>query len=340
MAEQAVETKPVVALTGTQKAAILIMSVGTKSAAEMMKSLKEKEIEQITLEIARMKNIRPEMVDTVLQEYYTLMEVKQYVINGGVDYAQQLISELGGNSEKMLKKLKAQSGSTVFEEFQETKITQIASFIQNEHPQVAALIFSQLRVEKTAEILGLLDKELQGEITYRLAMMDKISGDVIEEIEEVIKEHMGGMDTLGDRVKSGTNIVAQILNGADISVEKNVLEAIEERDAKVAQEIKEQMFLFEDVVHFDDKTVQLIINEMEKADLVLGLKGVDEAISQKFLGNMSSRAADMLREDMEAMGPVPLKDVKDAQNRIIKKIKELEDAGQISTRMNEEEVVE
>lgn len=328
-------------LTGPQKAAILIMSVGTKSATEMMKSLTEKEIEQITLEIARMKNIRPEMVDSVLQEYYTLMEVKQYVINGGMDYAQQLLNELGGDSEKMMKKLRAQSGSTVFKEFQETKTTQIADFIKNEHPQVAALIFSQLRVEKTAEILALLDKEMQGEITYRLAMMESISPDVIDEIEEVIKEHMGGMDNLGDRVKSGTSIVAQILNGADVKVEKNVLEAIDERDPDVAQEIKEQMFLFEDIAHFDDKTIQIVINELDKQDMVLGLKGVVEEITSKFLSNMSSRAADMLREDMDALGPVPLKEVKDAQNRIIKKIKALEDAGQISTRVSgEEEVVE
>jgi flagellar motor switch protein FliG len=328
-------------LTGPQKAAILIMSVGTKSATEMMKSLTEKEIEQITLEIARMKNIRPEMVDSVLQEYYTLMEVKQYVINGGMDYAQQLLNELGGDSEKMMKKLRAQSGSTVFKEFQETKTSQIADFIRGEHPQVAALIFSQLRVEKTAEILALLDKEMQGEITYRLAMMESISPDVIDEIEEVIKEHMGGMDNLGDRVKSGTSIVAQILNGADVKVEKNVLEAIDERDPDVAQEIKEQMFLFEDIAHFDDKTIQIVINELDKQDMVLGLKGVVDEITSKFLSNMSSRAADMLREDMDALGPVPLKEVKDAQNRIIKKIKALEDAGQISTRQaGEEEVVE
>ncbi len=339
--ETADSTAEAVNLTGPQKAAILIMSVGTKSATEMMKSLSEKEIEQITLEIARMKNIRPEMVDAVLQEYFTLMEVKQYVINGGMDYAQQLLTELGGDSEKMMKKLRAQSGSTVFKEFQETKTAQIADFIKNEHPQVAALIFSQLRVEKTAEILALLDKELQGEITYRLAMMDKISSDVIDEIEEVIKEHMGGMDNLGDRIKAGTNIVAQILNGADVNVEKNVLEAIEGRDPDVAQEIKEQMFLFEDIAQFDDKTVQIVINELDKQDMVMGLKGVDEELSSKFLSNMSSRAADMLREDMEALGPVPLKDVKDAQNRIIKKIKDLEEAGQISTRQaGEEEVVE
>lgn len=328
-------------LTGTQKAAILIMSIGSKSAAEMMKSLTEKEIEKITLEIARMRSVKPEIVDAVLQEYYTLMEVKKHMLKGGMEHAEELLSHLGADNEQMRKRLKAASGSKVFEEFQEAKITQIASFIQNEHPQVAALIFSQLRVEKSAEILSHLTPELQTEIVYRLAMMDKISHEVIEEVEEVIKEYMGGMDTMGDRVKSGTAIVAQMLNGADISVERNVLSGIQERDENVAQEIKEQMFMFEDILQFDDRTIQVIIGEIEKADLVMGLKGVMEELVNKILGNMSSRAADMLREDMEALGPVPLKEVKDAQNRIIKKIKELEDKGQITTRKaGEEEVVE
>ncbi|MTI86489.1 MAG: flagellar motor switch protein FliG [Balneolaceae bacterium] len=330
-------------LNGYQKAAVLIMSIGSKASATMMRSLNQKEVEKVTMEVARMKDVKAEIVDAVLNEYHSLMEVKQYMLKGGVGYAEELLAELGdsANSEQMMKRLRAQSGSTVFDEFQQTKITQIANFIQNEHPQVAALIFSQLQVEKSAEILGHLDEKLQGEIIFRLASMDKISAEVIEEVEEVIKEHLGGMDTMGDRIKSGTNIVAQILNGAEITVERNVLEDIMERDYDMASEIKEQMFLFEDILHFDDRTVQLIINEMEKADLVMGLKGVDEGLSAKFLGNMSSRAADMLREDMDALGPVPLKDVKDAQQRIIKKIKELEEDGQITTRkMDEEEIVE
>ncbi|MCC5914341.1 MAG: flagellar motor switch protein FliG [Balneolaceae bacterium] len=330
-------------LTGVQKAAVFVITVGTKTATEMLKSLKDKEIEQITLEIAKMKNVKPEVVDDVLREYYSIMEAKRYILEGGYDYAESLLAHLGGNaaSEKMLRKLKAQSGTTVFDDFQDSKITQITNFIQNEHPQVAALIFSQLHVDKSAEILSHLDKELQGEIIYRLASMDKISSEVIEEIEEVIKEQMGGMDTLGDRVKSGTATVAQILNEAEIDVERTVLEAIQERDPQMADDIKEQMFLFEDIIHFNDKTVQLIINEMEKADLVMGLKGVDEALSNKFLKNMSNRAAAMLQEDMEALGPVALKDVKEAQQRIIKKIKQLEEEGQITTRkMDEEEIVE
>ncbi|HKL14166.1 MAG TPA: flagellar motor switch protein FliG [Balneolaceae bacterium] len=330
-------------LTGAQKAAVFIITVGKQTASEMMKCLKQKEVEQIMLEIAKMRNVKTEVVDSVLKEFYKMMEAKQYILEGGFDYASDLLNEMGGgeNSEKMLRKLKAQSGTSVFDEFQETKITQIANFIQNEHPQVAALIFSQLQMDKAAEILVHLEPEMQGEIMYRLASMDKISSEVIEEIEEVIKEQMGGMDALGDRVKSGTATVAQILNEAEITVERQVLDSIMERDGKMADEIKEQMFLFEDIIHFDDRTVQLIINEMEKADMVMGLKGVGEELAQKFLGNMSNRAADMLREDMEALGPVPLKDVKDAQSRIIKKIKELEDDGQISTRkMEEEEIVE
>ncbi|HKL15256.1 MAG TPA: flagellar motor switch protein FliG [Balneolaceae bacterium] len=330
-------------LTGAQKAAVFIITVGKQTASEMMKCLKHKEVEQIMLEIAKMRNVKTEVVDAVLKEFYKMMEAKQYILEGGFDYANELLNEMGGgeNSEKMLRKLKAQSGTSVFDEFQETKITQIANFIQNEHPQVAALIFSQLQMDKAAEILVHLEPEMQGEIMYRLASMDKISSEVIEEIEEVIKEQMGGMDALGDRVKSGTATVAQILNEAEITVERHVLDSIKERDGKMADDIKEQMFLFEDILHFDDRTVQLIINEMEKADMVMGLKGVGEELAQKFLGNMSNRAADMLREDMEALGPVPLKDVKDAQSRIIKKIKELEDDGQISTRkMEEEEIVE
>lgn len=331
-------------LSGAQKAAVFVITIGTQAASEMLKSLKPAEVEEVTIEIAKIKNVKADVVDAVLKDFYQMMEAKRYILEGGFEYAEEVLSKLGGdeNSEKMLRKLKASSGSTsVFDEFQEGKITQITNFIQNEHPQVAALIFSQLHVDKSAEILVHLDDELQGEIMYRLASMEKISAEVIEEIEEVIKEQMGGMDSLGDRVKSGTHTVAQILNEAEISVERHVLDSIQARDTQMADDIKEQMFLFEDIVYFDDRTVQLIINEMEKTDLVMGLKGVEGELADKFLGNMSNRAANMLREDMEALGPVPLKDVKEAQSRMIKKIKELEEDGQITTRkMEEEEIVE
>jgi len=330
-------------LTGAEKAAIFITNLGTKNATPLFRYMKEKEIEAVTLAIAGMDNIKPNVVDSVMSEYYRMMSNDQLLLEGGQEYANQLLEELGDDidSEKVRQKLKANSENTAFADFQESKITQITNFLKNEHPQVIALIFSQLDEKRTAEILGHLDGDLQAEVIYRLTTMEKISTDVIEEIEEVIKEQMGGMYTVGDRIKSGTGAVAQILNEAEIAVERHILGKIQERDAQLADDIKQQMFLFEDILYFNDRTVQTIINEMEKTDLVMGLKGVDEDVKKKFLDNMSDRAGAMLQEDMDALGPVPLKDVKEAQSRIIRKIKQLEEEGQITTRkMGEEEIVE
>lgn len=330
-------------LTGAEKAAIFITNLGMKYASPLFQYMKEDEIEAITLAIAGMDNIKPRVVQSVMNEYYRMMSNEELLLEGGEDYANQLLEELGDNvdSDKVRQKLKANSESTAFDDFQDSKITQITNFLKNEHPQVIALIFSQLDEKRTAEILGHLDGDLQAEVIYRLTTMEKISSEVIEEIEEVIKEQMGGMYTVGDRIKSGTDAVAQILNEAEIAVERHILGKIEERDAQMADDIKQQMFLFEDIIHFNDRTVQTIINEMEKADLVMGLKGVDEQVKKKFLDNMSDRAGAMLQEDMDALGPVPLKDVKEAQSRIIRKIKKLEETGQITTRkMGEEEIVE
>lgn len=330
-------------LTGAEKAAIFITNLGMKNATPLFKYMKEKEIEAITIAIAGMDNIKPNVVDSVMSEYYRMMSNDELMLEGGQDYANQLLEELGDDidSDKVRQKLKANSENTAFADFQESKITQITNFLKNEHPQVIALIFSQLDEKRTAEILGHLEGDLQAEVIYRLTTMEKISTEVIEEIEEVIKEQMGGMYTVGDRIKSGTDAVAQILNEAEIAVERHILGKIEERDAQMADDIKQQMFLFEDIIHFNDRTVQTIINEMEKSDLVMGLKGVDEQVKETFLENMSDRAGAMLQEDMDALGPVPLKDVKEAQSRIIRKIKQLEEEGQITTRkMGEEEIVE
>jgi len=342
--EKETAPSPLEGLTGLQKAAIFIISIGTRSAAQILKNMQEREVEEITMEIAAMRSVNPDISEAVLNEFYHTIKAKKFLLEGGYGYAEKLLTQVGAgiDSRKVLDRLREEShSSSIFEEFQDSKMNQITSFIQNEHPQVAALIFSQLDVERSSEILAHLDQDLQAEIIYRLASMDKISTEVIEEIEEVIREQMGGIHAMRDRVKSGTQTVAQILNEADITVERNIIENLEKRNAQLADEIKEQMLLFEDIADFDDRTVQVIINEMEKTDLVMGLKGVSEELSEKFLSNMSARAADMLQEDMEALGPVPLKDVKEAQQRIIRKIKDLEEEGEITTRkVDEEEVVE
>lgn len=330
-------------LNGIQKAAVLMVTLGTRPAADILRTLTEQEVEAITLEIANMRNVDSDVVFGVLKEYYHAMVARNYTLEGGYDKARELLGLLGSkiDIDKVMRILKENTELTVFEQFQENKVQQIANFIQNEHPQVAALIFSQLRVERIAEILEHLEPEFQADVIYRLAAMDKITSEVVHEIEGVIKEQMGGMDALGDQVRSGTQTVAQILNEADMAVEKNVLDEIEERDPQMAEDIKEKMFLFEDIGTFDDRTLQLVIGELDWNDLVMGLKGVYDDLLNKFTFNMSTRASDMLGEDMAALGPVPVKEVKEAQQRIIRKIKELEEDGQIVIRKGADvEVVE
>lgn len=330
-------------LNGVQKIAVLMVTLGTKTAADMLRALSEQEVEAITLEIANMRNVDSDVVFGVLKEYYHAMVARSYTLEGGYDKARELLGLLGSkiDIDKVMRILKENTELTVFEQFQENKVSQIANFIKNEHPQVAALIFSQLRVDRIAEILEHLEPDFQADVIYRLAAMDKITSEVVREIEGVIKEQMGGMDALGDQVRSGTQTVAQILNEADITVEKNVLEEIEERDPQMADDIKEKMFLFEDIGTFDDRTLQLVIGELDWNDMVMGLKGIHDDLFNKFTYNMSTRASDMLEEDMAALGPVPVKEVKEAQQRIIRRIRELEGDSQIVIRKGGDvEVVE
>lgn len=329
-------------LTGIQKAAVLMISLGLETASKILKKLNDKEVEAITLEIANIKNLSPEVADAVVKEFRSKMSHKEYSLQGGIDYAKGVITgSRGKDASDLFRKIETRTGTNVFGVFQTSEINSIVQFIQSEHPQVAALIISQIKPERAAEILSYLSEELQADISYRLASLDKIASEVIDVIEDVIKEHMGGMDALGDRVKGGATTVAHILNEANVNVEKNVMKHIEERDPLLAQKIRNQMFLFEDITHLDDRTLRLIINEIDKADLVLGLKGVSEHLVNKFMSNMSARAVEMMQEDMDALGPVHVKEVEKAQQRIIQKIKQLEDAGQISTRKTaESELVE
>lgn len=330
-------------LNGIQKVAVLMISLGVESASSILKTLRDHEVEKITLEIANMRNLSPDVADTVVSEFYDMMQTSQFMLEGGLDYARGVLVESRGAKEagELMRKIETLTGTNVFGVFQSSEINNIVQFLTSEHPQVAALIISQLKPERSAEIFSYLSESLQAEIAYRLASMDKISPEVIDEVEAVIKEHIGGVDALGDRVKGGPTAVAHILNEANVSVEKNVMRNIEDRDPQLAQKIRQQMFLFEDIAHFDDRVVRLIINELDKADLVLGLKGVSEDLVNKFLTNMSSRAVEMMKEDMEALGPVHIKEVEKAQQRIIQKIKQLEEAGQISTRKtSSDELVE
>lgn len=331
-------------LTGTQKVAVLLISLGVEKASTILKELSDEEVEAITLEIANMENISPEVVNEVISEFHSLMHSKQFILEGGMEYARHVLTETkGGRREvrSMMKRLESKTGNDTFGLFQSAETSQIVQFLQSEHPQIAAVILAHLNVNRAAEILGKLEPKFQGEVSIRMANMGNISADVIEEIEEVIRDQVSTTYTQAENIRRGSSAVADILNEADIATERMVLENIERLDPKLAQEIKNQMFLFEDILDIDDRDVQVIIGSVQRNDLVMGLKGVDDKLIQKVLNNMSSRAREMFMEDMEATGQVHKKQVEEAQQRIVIEIKRLEEEGQISTRKApEEEMVE
>lgn len=329
-------------LTNTQRVAVLLISLGVEKASMILRELKDDEVEKITLEIANMENVSPEVVDEVVKEFHTLMRSKRFVLEGGMEYARHVLTETKGQQEisGMMKRLESKTGNDTFGLFQSAETSQIVQFLQNEHPQIAAVILAHLKESRAAEILSQLNNDFQGEVSLRMARMGNVSSDVIEEIEEVIRNQIGNTHTQSENIHKGSSAVANILNEADIATERMVLKNIEKLDAKLAEEIKNQMFLFEDIIELDDRDVQNIIGVVDRSDLVMGLKGVDEQLVQKVLDNMSSRARDMFLEDMEATGQVHKKQVEEAQQRIVVEIKNLEEDGQISTRKaSEDELV-
>ena len=330
-------------LSGTQKVAVLLISLGVEKASTILKELRDEEVEEITVEIANMENVSPEVVDEVIKEFHSLMHSKRFILEGGMDYARHVLTETKGRQEVrgMMKRLESKTGNDTFGLFQSAETSQIVQFLQNEHPQIAAVILAHIKETRAAEILTQLDPDFQGEVSLRMAKMGNVSSDVIEEIEEVIRDQISATYTQSENIRKGSSAVANILNEADIATERMVLGNIEKLDANLAEEIKNQMFLFEDIVDLDDRDVQNIIGVVDRTDLVMGLKGVDEQLVQKILDNMSSRARDMFLEDMEATGQVHKKQVEEAQQRIVSQIKNLEEEGQISTRKaSEEELVE
>lgn len=320
------------ALSGRQKAAIFLISMGIQSASKVLKELKEIEVEQLTRAIADLDNINPDIVDKIREEFYEMMQARKYVIEGGKEYAYNLLAESIGETkaEEMLKKYEYEQGTDAFGIFQSADMNQIVNFLEGENPQVAAVILAHLKPRKAAEILGNLSEKFQGQITARLARMGKISSEVVEELEMVIRDQMKSDYKEPENVQKGTAAVASILNEASIATERNVIHSIEELDSDLAQEIKDQMFLFEDIVDLDDRTVQTIISKLDKQDMVVGLKGIAEDLKNKFLSNMSDRARDILVDDMEAFGPVHLNKVEEAQQNIVRTIKNLDQEGKIS----------
>ncbi len=328
-------------LSGVQKAAVFLISFGVEKASKILKELRDPEVEKITKAISEMKNISPDVVDTVLNEFHNLMQERKFLVEGGEDIAKNLLEQTKGKSqaEEMFKKFEAERGEDAFSIIQNSETENIVRFLQNEHPQIAAVILAHLKLNKSAEILTHLPADFRGDVAFRMAKLGKISADVVEELSHVIKDQLSSEYTERNNVHKGASAVAGILNESDIATERSVLESIEAVDPDLAKEIKDQMFLFEDILDLDDRTMQSIVAKLDKQDMVTGLKGVDEKIKEKFLANMSTRAKDILIDDLEALGPVHVKKVEEAQQNIVKSIKQMDQEGKISIRNKDEDQI-
>lgn len=329
-------------LTGRQKAAVFLIAVGSEVSSEIFKHLREDEIEQITFEIARLDKITPEDKEKVLVEFNELMMAQEFISNGGIDFARGLLEKALGNQKAIdiINRLTSSLQVRPFDFIRRTDPQHLLNFIQNEHPQTIALILSYLDPQKASNILSNLPHTIQAEVAKRIATMDRVSPDGLREVERVLERKLSTLASEDYTSAGGIDSVVEILNLVDRGTEKTIIEALEEEDPELAEEIKKRMFVFEDIVLLDDRAIQKVMREVDNSDLAKALKSVDTEVQEKIFKNMSKRAANLLREDMDFMGPIRIKDVEDAQQKIVNIIRKLEDAGEIVVaRAGEDELV-
>ncbi len=318
-------------LTGKQKAAILLISLGPDVSASIYKHLSEDEIEQLTLEISSVRKIEPSLKEAVLHEFEQITLAQNYLEKGGVSYAKQVLEKALGPEQAMMiiNRLTSSLQVRPFDFARKADPMQLLNFIQHEHPQTIALILSYLEPPQAGQILSSLPQERQADIARRIATMGSTSPEVINEVEQILERKLSATVTQDYTHTGGLEAVVEVLNGVDRATEKIIIDTLEIQDPALAEEIKQRMFVFEDIVTLDNRSIQRVIRDVENDDLLLSLKVASEEVKSIIFKNMSSRMVETFKEEMEFMGPVRLKDVEEAQSRIVAAIRRLEDAGEI-----------
>ncbi len=318
-------------LNGVQKAAILLITLGPEKSAMIFKHLKDEEIEELTLEIANTRSISSELKEQVLDEFYQVCLAQQYIAEGGIGYARELLETALGSerAQAVISKLTASLQVRPFEFIRKTEPSQVLSFIQDEHPQTIAMILSYLTAAQAAMIIGALPPEKQADVAKRIAMMDRTSPDVVQEVESVLERKLSSLLNQDYTIVGGVDAIVEILNSVDRGTEKHIMEALEIEEPELADDIRKKMFVFEDILLLDDRAIQRVLRDVENSDLCIALKGANEEVQNVIFKNLSKRLASMIKEDMEFMGPVRMKDVEEAQQKIVGVIRKLEDSAEI-----------
>ncbi len=317
--------------TNQQKAAVLFIALGPEYSAKLFTHLDDDEIERLTLEIANLKQVTPEQKAAVISEFYQMAMAKDYISSGGLEYAQSVLEKALGSDKAMdiINRLTTSLQVRPFDFLRKTDPSQLLNFIQNEHPQTIALIMAYLEPEQAATVLGALPPEAQADVAKRIAVMDRTSPDVIREVERVLERKLSALMTQDFTTAGGVKAIVEVLNRVDRTTEKSIIESLEVDNPELAEEIKRLMFVFEDIVMLDDRSLQMVLREVDSKDLSLALKATPAEVAEKVYKNMSKRAADMLKEEIEYMGPVKIRDVEEAQQKVVNIIRVLEDKGEI-----------
>jgi len=313
------------------KAAILLMTLETPVASALLKQLAPEAVEEVTRELAGLGRVPGELRSAVVEEFYSLSIASQYLNEGGLDYAKVLLKESMASevADRVLQQIQTQVQKTPFSFLQKAESENLLTFIQDEHPQTIALIVSHLAHHKAAEILAGLPMQKQIEVVKRIANMEQTNPEVIREVERGLESRLSNMLSQSMEKAGGIPTVAEILNLADRATEKAIMEGLEAEDPELVEEIRRLMFVFEDVLKVDDKGIQMILKEIDNDELALALKTASPDLQQKIFKNMSERAATLIKEDMQYMGPVRVSDVEAAQQRIVDIVRRLEDSGEI-----------
>ena len=318
-------------LSGVRKAAILLLALDNEASGLMLKSLPTKAVEEVTRELASIGSVPKKLRDAVVEEFYNLAVASSWAVEGGLDNARLLLSKSLSKEEadQIMQRISHQVRKTPFAFLQKAESSNLLTFIQDEHPQTIALIVSHLPFSKASEILGGLPTPKQIEVVKRVANMEQTNPEVITEVEKGLEARLANMLTQSFEKLGGVNSVAEMLNLTDRTTEKSIMEGLEADDPDLVEEIRRLMFVFEDINLVDDKGIQSVLKEVENDELSLALKTASEELQDKIFRNMSERAATLIQEDMEFMGPVRVSDVEAAQQRIVDIVRRLEDAGEI-----------
>ena len=319
-------------ISGLRKAAILLVQLGKDHSAAIMKTLRENEVEALTAEIARLESVDVDTLDEVLEEFQQLAKARQYYVQGGVSFAEEVLVATMGQDKaaEVMARLSASMVEMPFEFLRRVEPKLLLSYLTDEHPQTIALVIAYMPADQAAIVLSGLLPETQAEVAHRLAVMDRTSPEIVKQVESHLERRLSTLVQAADSTAvGGLKPLVDIINQSDRTTERMILDGLEKRDLELAEEVRAHMFMFEDIVGLDDRAVQVVLRKVDSKDLAVALKGVREDVREKITRNMSERAALALADEISILGPVRLKQVEEAQAVVIRQIRMLEEAGEI-----------